>query len=456
MKQVPLLDLISSIVDNRGKTCPTTEVGIPLIATNCIRNDALFPKYEKVRYVSQKTYETWFRGHPAPGDIIFVNKGTPGLVCMVPEPVDFCIAQDMVALRPDPSKVYPRYLFAALRSPQVQYSISSMHVGTLIPHFKKGDFDKLFIPLPDAETQKVIGDVYYNLSLKIELNRRMNQTLEAIARAIFKSWFVDFDPVIYNALAAGKPIPEKFAERAARRAQLAQGKSPLPENIRRLFPDEFQDSELGPIPKGWKTASFADTVEILSGGTPKTSVPEYWGGEIPWFSVTDVPQESDVFVIDTKKKVTEAGVEGSSTRILPKRTTIITARGTVGKVALAGVPMAINQSCYGLRGRHDKLGYFTYYCTSNLVSLLQQNVHGSVFDTITRRTFSDVIAVVPSKLVIAEFEAYVEPFLTYILSGLYRTEYLSALRDILLPKLLSGELEAQVSNKLVEGGRSET
>jgi len=93
----------------------------------------------------------------------------------------------------------------------------------------------------------------------------MNQTLEAIAQAIFKSWFVDFDPVIDNALATGKPIPGEFAERAARRAQLAHGKSSLPENIRRLFPDEFQDSELGPIPKGWKTEPLDQIAHFLNG-----------------------------------------------------------------------------------------------------------------------------------------------------------------------------------------------
>ena len=112
-EEIPFSELLSNVVDNRGKTCPTADAGIPLIATNCIRNELLYPTYDKVRFVSQHTYSTWFRGHPKPGDILFVNKATPGRVCLVPDPVDFCIAQDMVAVRADPRKIYPKFLFAA-------------------------------------------------------------------------------------------------------------------------------------------------------------------------------------------------------------------------------------------------------------------------------------------------------------------------------------------------------
>ena len=188
---VPFGSLLSKIIDNRGKTCPTSEDGIPLIATNCIKNEHLYPVYEKVRYVSQEIYDTWFRGHPEPGDLIFVLKGTPGRVNWVNNPVDFCIAQDMVALRVDESKVYPKYLFAVLRSSQIQQEIEGLHVGSLIPHFKKSDFDDLQIPLVAHELQKYIGDTYFNLSLKIDLLHRQNKTLEAMAETLFRQWFIE-------------------------------------------------------------------------------------------------------------------------------------------------------------------------------------------------------------------------------------------------------------------------
>ena len=109
--RVPITELLSFIVDNRGKTVPTASCGHKLIATNCVTNNTLFPVYEKIRYISDETYNTWFRSHPLPGDILFVNKGTPGRVCMVPDSVDFCIAQDMIALRADSKKIYNKYCY---------------------------------------------------------------------------------------------------------------------------------------------------------------------------------------------------------------------------------------------------------------------------------------------------------------------------------------------------------
>ena len=201
--------------------------------------------YDKVRFVSKETYDTWFRGHPKPGDIIFVNKATPGRVCLVPDPVDFCIAQDMVAVRANPERIYPKFLFAVLRSPAVQEKIGQMHVGTLIPHFKKGDFDKLLLPIPARKKQEFIGDFYFELSAKIDANRRMNATLEAMARALFQSWFVDFDPV---------------------RAKL-DGRKPagLDEAIAALFPAHFQDSPLGPIPQGWTAGTVSEGFNLTMG-----------------------------------------------------------------------------------------------------------------------------------------------------------------------------------------------
>ena len=242
VEEYPFSELLSVVIDNRGKTCPTADSGIPLIATNCIRNELLYPTYDKVRFVSRETYSNWFRGHPLPGDIIFVNKATPGRVCLVPDPVDFCIAQDMVAVRADPKRVYPNYLLAVLRSPAVQEKIGQMHVGTLIPHFKKGDFDKLLLPIPERKTQEFIGDAYFALSAKIDLNRRMNATLEAMARALFQSWFVDFDPV---------------------RAKL-DGRQPigLDETTAAIFPEHFAHTEHDMLPIGWRRAAIEEVCAI--------------------------------------------------------------------------------------------------------------------------------------------------------------------------------------------------
>ena len=189
--KVPLPSVLLTVVDNRGKTVPTAPSGHKLIATNCVRNENLYPVYEKIRYLSEETYRTWFRAHPEPGDIIFVCKGTPGRVCLVPDPIDFCIAQDMVALRADPKIVYNKYLLAVLRSFQIQEQILSTSVGDVIPHFKKSFFDQIMIPIPNMDIQKSIGDFYYTISEKTELNKKINDNLEQQAATYFQELFIN-------------------------------------------------------------------------------------------------------------------------------------------------------------------------------------------------------------------------------------------------------------------------
>jgi len=177
--------------------------------------------------------------------------------------VDFCIAQDMVAIRADDRKVYAKYLFAALRSVEVQRRIENMHVGTLIPHFKKGDFDKLYLPVPARHIQTYIGDLYFDLSARVDLLQRANATLEAIAQALFKSWFIDFDPV--RAKAEGREPEGRDAATAA------------------PFPAEFEDSPLGAIPKGWRLSRVGDTFLVTMGQSPPGETYNEDGVGVPFY-----------------------------------------------------------------------------------------------------------------------------------------------------------------------------
>jgi len=183
-----------------------------------------------------------------------------------------------------------------------------------------------------------------------------------------------------------------------------------------------------------------DLFDLIGGGTPKTSVPEYWGGTIPWFSVVDAPSVSDVFVIDTEKHITELGVKKSSTKILPPGTTIISARGTVGKCAVVGVPMAMNQSCYGIKGK--KYGdYFIYFLIKSIVDDLKLKTHGAVFDTITTKTFDAIRVLKIDQNLCHIFDKDIEPLMERIKNNLFEIQTLQKARDTLLPKLLSGELD---------------
>ena len=301
--------------------------------------------------------------------------------------------------------------------------------GSAQPILKKSDFGRLLVRLPPLPEQQAIAHVLGTLDDKIELNRRMNETLEAMARALFKSWFVDFDPV-----------------RAKMEGHWRPGESlpGLPADLYDLFPDRLVDSELGEIPEGWEVGVLDDAIELLSGGTPKTSVSDYWGGDIPWYTAKDAPSGSDVFVMDTERTVTQLGVENSATRILDTRTTIISARGTVGRLACLGVPMAMNQTCYGIRGAHGYPDFFTYWNVRIAVDELQTRTHGTIFDTITRQTFTLVETPLPPIGLALEFEEMVGPAMAHILNNLKVSRALAAQRDVLLPGLVSGKVRVGV------------
>jgi type I restriction enzyme S subunit len=427
---VPFTDLLSNIVDNRGRTCPVTDTGLPLIATNCIKNDLLYPAFDNVRYVSNETYENWFRGHPLPGDLIFTCKGSPGRVCMTPDPVPFCIAQDMVAIRANPKKVYPKFLFALLRSKAVQAQIGNMHVGSLIPHFKKGDFHKLLLPVPDMRTQEFIGDTYFELSSLIELNRETNEILEEMARALFKSWFVDFDPV--RAKLEGRPPAGMDAATAA------------------LFPDHFQDSELGQIPKGWEVKPIGEIVVCVGGGTPSTSEPKFWeDGVHHWTTPKDFSSLQAPFLIDTDRRITDAGLAKISSGLLPVGTVLMSSRAPVGYLAVADIPVAINQGFIAMRPNKSASNYFLLnWCQSNMIEI-ENRASGTTFAEISKSAFRPIPLILPPAKVMEAFTECVEPFYSQIASSLRESRDLATLRDTLLPKLLSGEISALAAEELI-------
>lgn len=403
----PFENLLEHIVDNRGKTCPTAESGIPLIATNCIKNDQLYPSYEKVRYVTRETYDTWFRGHPKPGDLIFVTKGSPGQVCMAPDPVDFCIAQDMVALQVDSKKVYPKFLFALLRTDVVKKQIEQMHVGTLIPHFKKGDFDKLLLSIPDKPSQEFLGNMYFDMSAKIELNRRMNETLEAMAQAIFKSWLVDFDPV---------------------RAKAERRDPDLPKHIADLFPDSFKGSEFGEIPKGWKLTQLGEVIDIhdskrvpLSGRQRAEKQ-----GLYPYYGAAGVVDHIDEYIFDGTYLL--VGEDGS-----------VVNQDEAPFIQYVWGQFWVNNHAHVLTGKSP-------VATEHLMLFLKQTnirpyVTGAVQLKLNQENMRRIPFILPSEKVCKIFGEIIFSLYQKFKINKDESKTLSGLRDSLLPKLISGEIK---------------
>ena len=418
----PFTSLLAGIVDNRGRTCPTAESGLPLIATNCVRNDFLYPRHEKGRFVDNNTYLYWFRGHPRSGDLLFVTKGAPGRVCMVPDPVDFCIAQDMVAIRADDKKVYPRFLLALLRSEAVQEEIDRLTVGTLIPHFKKGDFDRLLLTIPDRATQQFIGDTYFSLSAKIDLNRRMSDTLEAMARALFKSWFIDFGPV---------------------RAKTAGRDPDLPADIAALFPDSFQDSELGPIPRGWKARSLRDVLTESNERVGDAEVPEYSSTN------TGLELRSDHFkkklaASSAKNKLIRSGdlVFGLSRRIL----NFGLMRDDIGSVSTAYKVFAVDQ--------HEITPDLLQQMMRERPSYFYNAISGSTREgqSVSSEGLGQLKFTQPPAGLQRTFYGAVGPLSVLTTTLVKESMTIATLRDTLLPKLFSGELRANDVKSVMEGG----
>ncbi|MDP3277935.1 MAG: restriction endonuclease subunit S [Deltaproteobacteria bacterium] len=278
------------------------------------------------------------------------------------------------------------------------------------------------IPIPSLPEQRAIAHILGALDDKIELNRKTNETLEAMARALFESWFVNFDPV--RAKAAGR-APAGMDEATAK-----------------LFPSEFEKSELGDVPKGWRYSPALGLFELVSGGTPKTEVAEYWGGSIFWASAKDVSQgSSSLFLMESERTITEHGLASSAAKLIPAGSVVVVARGaTCGRHVVLGAEMAINQTCYALVAHEQTDRWYVAFIAETLLARLVQQAHGSVFDTITRRTFETALTVHPTSAVRGAFTREVAPWIELVHLKQRQSRTLAALRDTLLPKLLSGEL----------------
>ena len=321
----------------------------------------------------------------------------------------------------------PLYYYYYFQSPHGQSAIRGIvEQGAGASGIRGRDLEKLQVLWRPISEQRAISRILGALDDKIEQNRRTAQALERLARAIFRAWFVDFEPV--KAKAAG-----------------ATSFPSMLQSVFDMMPTRLDDSEIGPIPAAWEVKSLADACTFVSGGTPKRSEPLFWNGQIPWYSVRDSP-DCGAWVTDTEERITSFGIANSAARIVPAGCTIISARGTVGKLAMAGVPMAFNQSCYGLLPKDGEAFTYLYLLLQSVVANLQQRAHGSVFETITLSTFDQLKIISPSPGIVKLFEMVVSPYFGLSKALLQESVSLNKIRDYLLPLLLSGRVSVTSTN----------
>ena len=268
----------------------------------------------------------------------------------------------------------------------------------------------LELPIPEPQTQQSIAAVLSALDKKIALNKQINARLEQMAKTLYDYWFVQFD----FPDASGKPYKSSGGEMV------------------------FDETLKREIPKGWKSGNILNIANLLGGGTPSKSSPEYWNGNIPFFTPTDC--DNSIFILDTADRITDAGLCNSSTRLFKKHSIFITARGSVGRSSINAVPMAMNQSCYAFQAKENVSYTFLFFLIRELIMILEVKATGSVFNSIVSSDIETTNLVISNKDLIMKFGEYCEPLFNQIETNLKQNHQLTQLRDFLLPMLMNGQV----------------
>jgi type I restriction enzyme S subunit len=402
--------ILDKIIDYRGKTPKKSSSGIRTLSAKSIKHGRI--DYDHTYFISAETYRKWERrGTPEVGDVLLTTEGPLGELAQL-DNRNVAIAQRLLTLRGKEGELDNSYLKYALMSSLGQNELLSRATGTTVQGIKQSEFRKVLIAKPPFEEQVVIAKILSGLDSKIDLNDRMSNTLEGIGRALFKHWFIDFE----------------FLNDEGNCYSSSGGEM--------VFNEELEKD----IPKGWRVGDILDCAKVLSGGTPRTDVPEYWGGGIPWVSAKDVTNSQGSFIIDTERTITQLGMDDSNTKLLPKYTTIVTARGVVGSYCILSREMAINQTNYGLKAKSGWGDFFVFFSISNLVNQMKQHSYGTIFDTITTNTFHDMRLPIPPNLLVKSFEEREEALMDKSLANRQESRSLADVHDALLPKLMSGRI----------------
>ena len=385
---------VAEIFDGPHATPKTVDAGPIFLGISALQNGRI--NLGETRHVTQEDFRKWtLRVKPQVGDVVFSYETRLGEAAMIPDGLECCLGRRMGLVRANGSRLDPRFFLYVYLSPSFQDFIRSRTIpGATVDRIALKEFPSFPIPVPALHEQRAIASILGALDDKLDLNRRMNETLEAIARAIFKDWFVDFGPT---------------------RAKM-EGRAPyLAPDIWTLFPDRLDEEG---EPEGWKKEPLLEHARLISGGTPKTAEPAYWDGAIAWASAKDVSQCGETFLISTERTITERGLNESATRIVPRLSTVVVARGaTTGRYCMFGRDMAMNQTCYALASPSER-AHWLYCAFGSLVEGLVHAAHGSVFDTITTKTIEGARPVIAAQELLDRFETTVTPLFIRILANI--------------------------------------
>jgi type I restriction enzyme S subunit len=418
-----LEDCLDALIDYRGKTPRKTDFGIPLITAKVVKSGRIETPDE---FIAEEDYEAWMtRGYPQVGDVVLTTEAPLGEVAQI-KFLPVALAQRIVTMRGKRDLLDSSYLLYLMQSQEMQAKLLGRSSGTTVTGIKQSELRKIEVALPTLSEQRAIARILSMLDEKIELNRRTNETLESMARTLFKAWFVDFEPV--RAKIEG-------------RWQRGQSLPGLPAHLYDLFPDRLVESELGEIPEGWRHSTIGEEVTVCGGATPSTKELEFWeGGQYCWATPKDLSTLKFPVLLDTDRKITDTGLAKISSGLLPIGTVLLSSRAPIGYLAIAEVPTAINQGFIAMKCDGALPNVFVLPWCRESMDAIVGNANGSTFQEISKSNFRPLRVVVPSSPLLTSYTRSAGSFYRQLAENERESRSLAQLRETLLPKLISGEL----------------
>jgi type I restriction enzyme S subunit len=444
---------IAEVFDGPHATPQKIEDGPYFLSISSLVNGQL--DLAKSARLSDEQFVKWTRRvTPQEGDVLFSYETRLGEAALMPPNVKACLGRRMGLLRPNRDRVLPEYLLYAYLAPEFQEQIKrKTNHGATVERIALKELPDFDIRIPAIEEQSKVVKVLNNLSWKLKLNQQINQTLEQMAQAMFKSWFVDFDPVIDNALAAGNPIPDELQERAELRQRVITERAtnpklkPLPYDIHQLFPSGFEESELGWIPKGWAVCPMSEIVDIAS--SKRVFASDYVDEGVPFFRGKEITELSKGKKINTEIYISEDKYQELKEKAgVPKQGDIlITSVGTIGNIYL----VKADDKFYFKDGnltwvRGYKKGFIPFYLkvwfeSKHAKDAIERIKIGTTQQAITIKALNGIKLLCPNSTIAQLFEKQTASIFDKHDANIEQNDRLGKLRDTLLPKLISGQLK---------------
>ncbi len=448
-KQVVLEDALDALIDYRGKTPKKVDKGIPLITAKVVKSGRILPMDE---FIADEDYESWMvRGIPQISDIVVTTEAPLGEVAQIKN-ANVALAQRIVTLRGKVDFLENDFLLFLMQSDFVQNQLEARATGSTVKGIKQSELRKIILPIPPIVEQKCIGKILSDLDDKIHLNNQINQTLESIAQAIFKSWFIDFDPVRAKITAKQEGKDTELAAMCAISSkseveiqQMSDDDFTELQATAALFPDELVESELGEVPKGWEISKISKIGKVITGKTPSSKIENSFA-EKGTFFITPTDIDTEVFVTNTNRYLSEYGEIAIKNSKVDEGSLCITCIGSqMGKVVITPKSAFTNQQINSILLFNSTLrNYIFLNLRQRRDEIFLIGSGGSTMPIINKSTFESLNLILPDLALIRKFDNFISPFFNNILSNSVENIELKNIRDALLPELLAGKINVSM------------